>query len=79
VKWRNLVADAKHHSAHDGEGEKKSSWMRQEAAARAIGNAFVQEPGRDECDEEAQAAARSIPSSHQKRKRNNIVEEAWNH
>ena len=43
VKWRNLVADAKHHSAHDGEGEKKAHGCDKEAAARAIGNAFVQE------------------------------------
>jgi len=64
------VADAKHHSAHDGEGEKKAHGCDKEAAARAIGNAFVQERAETECDEK-RSSSTIIPAALEK---NNIVE-----
>jgi len=42
VKRRNLVKDAKDHSADDGEGKKETDGGKKEAAARAVGYMVVQ-------------------------------------
>ncbi|MGA7079745.1 MAG: hypothetical protein WBQ43_07485 [Terriglobales bacterium] len=42
VKRRNLVANAKHHSPHDGEGQKEADRGEEEAAAGTVGDMFAQ-------------------------------------